>query len=154
MLLLAILAMANTQRRYRIYNAVGSVSKWSMSGTSRSAQLTTHHNLSMAFSDVFAMGVFVSFLASSSHTNLKAQLEPGFFFFLAYCIVSLIALQVLLIEEPNEHSHAYSPVRTDDDEGLYHDDSGSASVSSSGATPIGRVTQDQDDSDEDPSSRV
>lgn len=56
----------------------GALSKWSMS-------------------DVFVMGLLVAYMAGSASGQMgdmlvmDAQLEPGFYYFLAYCIFSIIA---------------------------------------------------------------
>ena len=56
------------------YNFVFTIGKWSMA-------------------DVFAVGVFIAYLASKASGMLDARLEPGFYFFTGYCIVSLLSLQ-------------------------------------------------------------
>ena len=70
-------------------------------------------------SDVFAMGVFVASLASNATTSLSAKLLPGFWFFVSYCLVSLLALQVMYVDDPRDKIPAYAPVvsvEEDDDE--------------------------------------
>jgi len=135
LLLIMIVISSDPVKRYRIYTFIGSVSKWSMS-------------------DVFAMGVFVCFLAANSNVHLKAQLEPGFFFFVFYCLVSLASLQVLYIEDPHDGVVVYSPVHTEDDEGRaryydHADDDVGSTSSANGATPIGRVGLEHEESDEE-----
>ena len=46
-----------------------------------------------SMADVFAVGVFIAYLASKASGMLDARLEPGFYFFTGYCIVSLLSLQ-------------------------------------------------------------
>ena len=60
---------------------VRSISKWSMA-------------------DVFVVGVFVAFLASNATPNMDAQIHSGFYFFTAYCLVSLLALQFMHVAAP------------------------------------------------------
>ena len=47
-----------------------------------------------SMADVFAVGVFIAYLASKASGMLDASLESGFYFFTGYCIVSLLSLQV------------------------------------------------------------
>jgi paraquat-inducible protein A len=81
LLLLLALAMKSATRRYGIFRFVRSISKWSMS-------------------DVFLVGVYVAYLAAKATDNLDAVAEVGFYYFAAYCLVSLLALQFLVIEPP------------------------------------------------------
>ena len=50
--------------------------------------------------DVFAVGVFISYLAGKASGNLDARLEPGFYYFTGYCIVSLSSLQTMKLTKP------------------------------------------------------
>jgi uncharacterized paraquat-inducible protein A len=81
MLLLVAMAVRSSVLRYRLYLFVRSISKWAMS-------------------DVFTVGVYVAFLAAKAMDNLDARIEPGFYWFAAYCLVSLLALQVMKIDPP------------------------------------------------------
>ena len=56
------------------HNFIFTIGKWSMA-------------------DVFAVRVFIAYLASKASGMLDARLEPGFYFFTGYCIVSLLSLQ-------------------------------------------------------------
>ena len=56
------------------HNFIFTIGKWSMA-------------------DVFAVGVFIAYLASKASGMLDAKLELGFYFFTGYCIVSLLSLQ-------------------------------------------------------------
>ena len=80
-LLLAALSMKNDSRRLSIYNLIRNISKWSMA-------------------DVFVVGIFVAFLAANAVKNMDASIEPGFYFFAAYCLLSLLALQFLKLSSP------------------------------------------------------
>lgn len=59
-----------------------------------------------SMSDVYVMAILISFLAinaSTSHSNLvttEINLENGFYFFLAYCLLSILASQVLTGSTP------------------------------------------------------
>ena len=52
--------------------------------------------------DVFVVGVLLAFLATKSDDGIDAKLHEGFYYFLAYCIISILATQLLKIEEPSE----------------------------------------------------
>jgi paraquat-inducible protein A len=90
--LLAFAALSrNAAWRYRAFAFVRSISKWAMA-------------------DVFAMGIFVAYLAGKAAENLDAQIRVGFYYFVAYCVVSLLALQVMSVPRPpqgdgNPRSH-------------------------------------------------
>ena len=56
------------------HNFIFTIGKWSMA-------------------DVFAVGVFIAYLASKASGMLDAKLESGFYFFTGYCLVSLLSLQ-------------------------------------------------------------
>lgn len=81
LLLGAILAMRSSTGRYRLYLFVRSISKWSMA-------------------DVFAVGVFIAFLAAKATDNLDAVAGPGFYYFAGYCLVSNLAFQLLRVDPP------------------------------------------------------
>ena len=80
-LLGAILAMKSPVSRWRLYLFTRSMSKWAMA-------------------DVFAVGVFIAFLAANALDNLDAKLHPGYYYFVAYCLVSNVAFQFLHVPPP------------------------------------------------------
>ena len=82
-LLAAVALVRKATLRYRIYAFVRSISKWAMA-------------------DVFAMGVYVAFLASEAAENFDAEIRVGFYCFVAYCLVSLLALQFISVPRPAE----------------------------------------------------
>jgi hypothetical protein len=51
--------------------------------------------------DVFAVGVFIAFLAANALDNLDARLHPGYYYFVAYCLVSNVAFQFLHVPKPD-----------------------------------------------------
>ena len=83
LLLALILALRSHGTRYRLYLLVRSFSKWAMA-------------------DVFAVGVFIAMLAAQGTDNLDAIAGPGFYFFAAYCLVSNLAFQLLVVPPPAE----------------------------------------------------
>ncbi len=85
-LLLAVVALVrDAGRRYRVFAFVRDISKWAMA-------------------DVFAMGVYVAYLAAKASDNLDAQIGIGFYYFVGYCVASLLALQFMRVEPPWERS--------------------------------------------------
>ena len=60
----------------RIQNLVGAISKWAMA-------------------DVFVVSIFLANLAFSGHEYTDARLEPGFYYFLIYCMLSIAGAQLL-----------------------------------------------------------
>jgi paraquat-inducible protein A len=82
-LLVAIFAAKQVTTRRRLHALVNSVSKWAMA-------------------DVFVVGVFIAFLAAKATDNLDAVAGRGFYFFVAYCLVSNLAFQ--LLEVPGERA--------------------------------------------------
>ena len=79
-LLLVVLFIPKTPRRKQIYNFVHIIGKWSKA-------------------DVFVVGVLIAYLGTQSNTNVEATLHVGFHYFLAYCLISLVAIQVMKIED-------------------------------------------------------
>lgn len=79
--LLVVLALRNPATRHRIHRFIDSISKWSMA-------------------DVFMVGVFVAFLSAKATDNLDAEIHRGFYFFAAYCLVSISSLYFMTPEAP------------------------------------------------------
>lgn len=78
--LLIVLLAKNFTGRKPLYKFISIISKWSMA-------------------DVFVVGIFLAFLATRSNADINAWLHEGFYFFLAYCLISILATQVMSIEE-------------------------------------------------------
>jgi uncharacterized paraquat-inducible protein A len=78
--LLVVLFFKQIKNRNLLHWFVSIISKWSMA-------------------DVFVVGVFLAFLATRSDDNIHAQLHEGFYYFLAYCIISIIATQLINVGE-------------------------------------------------------
>ena len=82
--MLAVIVWAkNPVTKYRLYLAVRSMSKWAMA-------------------DVFAVGVFIAFMAGNAIDNLDAKIHPGFYYFVAYCLISNLSFQFLRIPPPDQ----------------------------------------------------
>lgn len=80
-LLGVILTIKAPGPRYQLYLFVRSISKWAMA-------------------DVFAVGVFIAFLASKATDNLDAVIGTGFYYFVGYCLISNLAFQFLSVPAP------------------------------------------------------
>jgi paraquat-inducible protein A len=78
-----ILTAKSAAQRYRLYLFVRSISKWAMA-------------------DVFAVGVFIAFMASKAIDNLDAVIGTGFYYFVAYCLISNVAFQFLDVPPPDQ----------------------------------------------------
>lgn len=71
--LLTALALKERRNRARINRFIGAISKWSMA-------------------DVFLVGVYVAYLSAKATDNLDAEIHRGFYYFAAYCLVSIGSL--------------------------------------------------------------
>ena len=78
----AIFAVKSPVTKHRLYLFVRSVSKWAMA-------------------DVFAVGIFIAFMAGNAIDNLDAKLHPGFYYFIAYCLISTLSFQFLHVAPPD-----------------------------------------------------
>jgi len=86
--------LGRLEARFKLYLFVRAISKWAMV-------------------DVFVVGIWVAFLAGKAADHFDAQIEPGFYFFVAYCLISLVALQLLHLPArlvPAEGSGLHSKV--------------------------------------------
>ncbi|MDZ7922481.1 MAG: paraquat-inducible protein A [Marinagarivorans sp.] len=77
-LMLALFLPPQTMR-HQLHRFVLIIGKWSMA-------------------DVYAVGVFMAFLAGSANANTKASLLSGFYFFVAYCVLSILGAQLMQIK--------------------------------------------------------
>ena len=66
--------------RYRIFAFVRGISKWAMA-------------------DVFVVGVYIAYLSAKATDALDAQLHEGFYYFAAYCLISLLSVQVMHVDQ-------------------------------------------------------
>jgi uncharacterized paraquat-inducible protein A len=85
LVLIGVLFLRNVVLRYRLFAFVRSISKWAMN-------------------DVFVVAVYTGFLAGKASDNLDAVLGRGFYYFTAYCLVSLVALQIMKVPHPRNHA--------------------------------------------------
>ena len=77
--LLLVIFIKKLAYRHQLSSFVALISKWSMA-------------------DVFVVGIMLAFLATRSDDNIEAQLHEGFYYFLAYCIVSIVASQLVKVK--------------------------------------------------------
>ena len=75
-ILLLVLAFKNLPGRKALYRFVGLIGKWSMA-------------------DVFVVGVLLAFLATGENESIRAEIFEGFYYFASYCVISIIAIQVM-----------------------------------------------------------
>ena len=80
LILLAVLFIKKLPGRVGWYKFVTIIGKWSMA-------------------DVFVVGVLLAYMATRSDNGIEAQLHIGFYYFLSYCIISIIAFQVMDVKE-------------------------------------------------------
>ena len=77
--LLVVLSLKDHAKRLKIHKFIAAISKWSMA-------------------DVFLVGVYVAFLSAKATDNLDAEIHRGFYYFAAYCLVSISSLYFMKIE--------------------------------------------------------
>ncbi len=75
-LLLIVLGFKKWRFRRHVYRFVAAIGKWSMA-------------------DVFVVGVFLAYLATSSEESISAEIFEGFYYFTAYCIISILGIQIM-----------------------------------------------------------
>ena len=71
--LLLVLFVKKIPLRSQLHKFISLISKWSMA-------------------DVFVVGIMLAFLATRSDDNIDAMLHEGFFYFLCYCILSILSV--------------------------------------------------------------
>ncbi len=81
--LLVILFAQSFEYRKKLHQFISIISKWSMA-------------------DVFVVGIFLAYLATKSNNDINAWLHEGFYFFLTYCLISILSTQILKVEEKEE----------------------------------------------------
>ena len=92
-LLVPILTLRDSVQRHRLHRLVSAISKWAMA-------------------DVFAVGMLIALLVARGTANLSATAGPGFYYFVAYCLVSNAAFQALRVDDPQVARGATSSARS------------------------------------------
>ena len=75
-----ILCFENLKIAQTLHNIILIIGKWSMA-------------------DVFVVGIFIAFLAGKAKPDVYANLQSGFYWFLAYCLTSILCGQLLKINK-------------------------------------------------------
>lgn len=75
-LLLIVLGLPRHPWRLHIYNTIRVIGKWSMA-------------------DVFVVGIFLAFLSARAAQGIDAGIHIGFYLFLSYCLLSVLAVQFM-----------------------------------------------------------
>lgn len=75
-----ILIFGNSSLNLKLHTLVLLIGKWSMA-------------------DVFVVGIFIAFLAGEANPNMQAALHDGFYWFLAYCLTSILCGQLLRVNK-------------------------------------------------------
>ncbi len=83
-LLLVLLLFKNLRARDSVLKVISAIGKWSMA-------------------DVFVVSIFMAFLATRSNDAVSATLHAGYYYFTAYCVLSILGTQ--LIELPKGERH-------------------------------------------------
>ncbi len=78
--LITALIASNERFRQRIHAFIGIIGKWSMA-------------------DVFVVGILLAYLASGGHQGMSATLHEGFYYFLGYCLVSILSTQMMKLDK-------------------------------------------------------
>ena len=79
-ILLIVLLFRNNQWREPFFNFVAVIGKWSMA-------------------DVFVVSIFMAYLATQSNEAVSATLHEGFYYFTAYCVLSILGTQLIILHE-------------------------------------------------------
>lgn len=87
-LLVLVLGFRQWKYRLNVYNFVALIGKWSMA-------------------DVFVVATFLAYLGTSSDEGINSQVMEGLYYFTAYCIISLLAIQVIKVDDLKAKGAAY-----------------------------------------------
>lgn len=79
LIVVVVVFIENLKFKKKLFTFVFAIGKWSMA-------------------DVFVVGIFIAFLSTESDNAIDAVLLPGFNYFVAYCIISLAAIQLVKLE--------------------------------------------------------
>ena len=83
LLLLLVLFSRNLGLNRAVLGFVSAITKWSMA-------------------DVFVVGVFIAYLSTRSNESIEASLHGGFYYFTAYCLLSILGTQLVERPKPEE----------------------------------------------------
>lgn len=77
-ILFLVLLLPSYKASAYAYRFVSVIGKWSMA-------------------DVFVVAIFMAYLAGQANANISATLYEGFYYFAAYCIISIIGIQLIQV---------------------------------------------------------
>lgn len=77
-LLLLVLVVKDFSGRTQVLKFVAAIGKWSMA-------------------DVFVVSIFMAYLATKSNEAVSATLHSGFYYFTAYCVLSIVGTQLIYL---------------------------------------------------------
>lgn len=80
LMLLTVLLFRQLGIRHHLFNFVSLIGKWSMA-------------------DVFVVSIFMAFLSNQSNAYVDAILHDGFYYFTAYCVLSILGTQLIDLRE-------------------------------------------------------
>ena len=83
LLLLSVIVLSAEVYRQRVHRFILLIGKWSMA-------------------DVFVVGIFMACLAGQAHPNTQASLHAGFYYFTAYCVLSILGAQLVTLDHHPE----------------------------------------------------
>ncbi len=90
LMLLIVLIFKNNPWRKPMFDFVSIIGKWSMA-------------------DVFVVSIFMAYLATQSNPAVSATLHQGFYYFTAYCILSILGTQLIEIPKLNSQKTDLQP---------------------------------------------
>lgn len=100
LLLFSLLTLKNSSLKPKIFSFMKRIGKWSMADVFVVAiflaYLSTKGQLNEAFHTANLMGMTFKF---KSLIALNSSLGPGFYYFLAYCLTSLLALELYHVKD-------------------------------------------------------
>ena len=79
LILLYVLSFRNGFGRARLFHFVSLIGRWSMA-------------------DVFTVAIFLAYLAANAVEGISAQVHDGFWFFLSYCLLSVLSAQLMTLK--------------------------------------------------------
>ncbi len=79
-ILLMVLLFKNNRWREPLFKFVSVIGKWSMA-------------------DVFVVSIFMAYLATHSNEAVSATLHEGFYYFTAYCVLSILGTQLIALHD-------------------------------------------------------
>ena len=89
LMLLAVILFPKFNGRSKMMKLVSAIGKWSMA-------------------DVFVVSIFMAYLATASNEAVSATLHSGYYYFTAYCILSIFGTQIIDLNQPS-HSKVIAP---------------------------------------------